>query len=130
VFVNPYGGKRQARRIWSKLAEPILTAAGVSCDLVETQRMVGPVRVCGIVMWMNGGEGGHKGYTCGYVRTNPSSGREQRDPLQGLQGIYITVGENQRQVHRGLHTVSWFAAWSAKERLAQQPAAHKQGRYA
>jgi diacylglycerol kinase family enzyme len=46
VFVNPYGGKRQARRIWSKLAEPILTAAGVSCDLVETQHQVGPVWVC------------------------------------------------------------------------------------
>jgi diacylglycerol kinase family enzyme len=41
VFVNPFGGKRQARRTWTKLAEPILTAAGVACDLVETQYQVG-----------------------------------------------------------------------------------------
>lgn len=40
VFVNPYGGRRQARRTWLKLAEPILTAAGVHCQLVETQYQV------------------------------------------------------------------------------------------
>lgn len=40
VFVNPYGGKRQARRTWAKHAQPILTAAGVKYDLVETQYQV------------------------------------------------------------------------------------------
>lgn len=40
VFVNPYGGKRQARRTWAKHAEPILTAAGVGYDLIETQYQV------------------------------------------------------------------------------------------
>lgn len=40
VFVNPFGGKRQARRTWTQLAEPILTAAGVACSLMETQYQV------------------------------------------------------------------------------------------
>lgn len=46
VFVNPYGGKRQARRTWAKRAEPILAAAGVGYDLVETQ-----YQVCAIFSW-------------------------------------------------------------------------------
>lgn len=47
VFVNPFGGKRQARRTWAKLAEPILTAAGVDCQVVETQHQVS-IDQCGL----------------------------------------------------------------------------------
>lgn len=48
VFVNPFGGKRQARRTWAKLAEPILSAAGVDCQVVETQHQVS-IRMYGVV---------------------------------------------------------------------------------
>lgn len=51
MFVNPFGGKRQARRTWTKLAEPILSAAGVQCDLVETQHQGHAEElVCGLTL--------------------------------------------------------------------------------
>jgi hypothetical protein len=41
VFVNPFGGKRRARRTWQAVAAPILAAAGVDCQVVETAYQVG-----------------------------------------------------------------------------------------
>eukprot|EP00775_Hariotina_reticulata_P013622 gene13622-13748_t len=37
VFVNPFGGKRRARQTWQKIAAPVLAAAGVRCQVVETR---------------------------------------------------------------------------------------------
>jgi len=36
AFINPYGGSRAARGVWERTAAPLLGAAGVRVDVVET----------------------------------------------------------------------------------------------
>ncbi|WIA21465.1 hypothetical protein OEZ85_000672 [Tetradesmus obliquus] len=36
VFVNPFGGRRQAPQVWQRVAAPVLAAAGTQCDVLET----------------------------------------------------------------------------------------------
>ena len=37
VFVNPYGGKGKANKVYKTKAEPVFKAAGIECRVVETQ---------------------------------------------------------------------------------------------
>lgn len=36
VFVNPFGGKRKALKVWETVAAPVLAAAGIQCAVIET----------------------------------------------------------------------------------------------
>jgi hypothetical protein len=36
VFVNPFGGRRQAPKVWQQVAAPVLAAVGAECEVVET----------------------------------------------------------------------------------------------
>ena len=38
AFVNPGSGRGRARRVWHRCAAPVFAAAGVSCDVLETER--------------------------------------------------------------------------------------------
>eukprot|EP00882_Tetradesmus_deserticola_P025455 GHRQ01027963.1.p1 GENE.GHRQ01027963.1~~GHRQ01027963.1.p1 ORF type:complete len:319 (+),score=97.98 GHRQ01027963.1:80-1036(+) len=36
VFVNPFGGRRQAAKVWQQTAAPVLAAVGAHCEVVQT----------------------------------------------------------------------------------------------
>jgi ceramide kinase len=38
VFLNPFGGARQAQAVWDKVARPVMLLAGIQCTVVSTER--------------------------------------------------------------------------------------------
>jgi hypothetical protein len=57
VFVNPFGGRRQAPKVWQQVAAPVLAAVGTQCEVVETTYQASPLQqqyhqlpACGVTL--------------------------------------------------------------------------------